>query len=93
MSQPSSYFRQVALIFWNSKTTTKDVTTAPVCSVAGTYVPGRDMLLADSLSRAYLPGCTKGMLENDVEHVNMINFAPISGVTMQVIHTGYKGRC
>uniref|UniRef100_A0AAQ4NZT5 Gypsy retrotransposon integrase-like protein 1 n=1 Tax=Gasterosteus aculeatus aculeatus TaxID=481459 RepID=A0AAQ4NZT5_GASAC len=40
------------------------------------YVPGRDMLLADTLSRAYLPESTP--VEADLETVNMVQHLPIS---------------
>uniref|UniRef100_A0AAQ4PPW8 Gypsy retrotransposon integrase-like protein 1 n=1 Tax=Gasterosteus aculeatus aculeatus TaxID=481459 RepID=A0AAQ4PPW8_GASAC len=40
------------------------------------YVPGRDMLLADTLSRAYLPESTP--VEAELETVNMVQHLPIS---------------
>lgn len=40
------------------------------------YVPGRDMLLADNLSRAYLPESTPEEAEG--ETVNMVQHLPIS---------------
>uniref|UniRef100_A0A671XRU6 ribonuclease H n=1 Tax=Sparus aurata TaxID=8175 RepID=A0A671XRU6_SPAAU len=43
-----------------------------------TYVPGRDMLLADTLSRAYLRDSYKGQRDLEVEVVNMVAFVPIS---------------
>uniref|UniRef100_A0AAR2JIE4 ribonuclease H n=1 Tax=Pygocentrus nattereri TaxID=42514 RepID=A0AAR2JIE4_PYGNA len=40
-------------------------------SVQVTYVPGRDMLLADTLSRAYLPESATGTVEAEIETVNL----------------------
>lgn len=37
-----------------------------------TYVPRRDMLLVDTLSRAYLPESSKGDSETEMETVNMV---------------------
>lgn len=43
------------------------------------YVPGRDMLLADTLSRDYLPESTPhGSVEAQIETVNMVQHLPIS---------------
>lgn len=43
------------------------------------YVPGKDMLLADTLSRAYLPECSSyGSVEAEMETVNMVQHLPIS---------------
>lgn len=44
-----------------------------------TYVPGRDMVLADTLSRAYLPeSSTDGSVEAGIETINMVDCLPIS---------------
>ena len=43
-----------------------------------TYVPGRDMLLADTLSKAYLNDAHKGQRDMEIEVVNMVAFVPIS---------------
>lgn len=56
-----------------------------------TYVPGRDMLLADTLSRAYLPESTKGECETDIETVNMVSYLPISAERLSAIRAATKG--
>ncbi len=44
-----------------------------------TYVPGKEMLLADALSRAYLENTAQeGSVEKEIESVNMIQYLPIS---------------
>ncbi|XP_055492867.1 uncharacterized protein K02A2.6-like [Leucoraja erinacea] len=53
--------------------------------ISVTYVPGRDMLLADTLSRAYLPESTKGESETDIETVNMVSYLPISAERLSAI--------
>ena len=55
-----------------------------------TYVPGRDMLLADTLSRAYLPDCDQGDTEADLETVNMLTYLPISAERLSVIRDATK---
>lgn len=50
------------------------------------YVPGKDMLLADALSRAYLEDTTQeGSVEKEIESVNMIQYLPISEERLKVI--------
>lgn len=52
------------------------------------FVPGRFMLVADTLSRAYLPECaTEGSVEAEIETVNMIHYLPISEERRQRIQT------
>ncbi|XP_038138952.1 uncharacterized protein K02A2.6-like [Cyprinodon tularosa] len=55
-----------------------------------TYVPGRDMLLADTLSRAYLPESIRGESETDIETVNMVNYLPISAERLSAIRAATK---
>ena len=55
-----------------------------------TYVPGRDMLLADTLSRAYLPENNKEDIETEVETVNMIDHLPISAERLNAIRLATK---
>ncbi|XP_015233581.1 PREDICTED: uncharacterized protein LOC107086865 [Cyprinodon variegatus] len=55
-----------------------------------TYVPDRDMLLADTLSRAYLPESTRGESETDIETVNMVNYLPISAERLSAIRAVTK---
>ena len=44
-----------------------------------TYVPGHDMVLADTLSRAHLPeSTTKWSVEAEIETTDMVNYLPIS---------------
>uniref|UniRef100_A0A672HNR1 Gypsy retrotransposon integrase-like protein 1 n=1 Tax=Salarias fasciatus TaxID=181472 RepID=A0A672HNR1_SALFA len=50
-----------------------------------TYVPGRDMLLADTLSRVYLPETTP--VEAELETVNMVQHLPISAGRLQDIRS------
>lgn len=51
-----------------------------------TYVPGRDMLLADTLSRAYLPeSSSTGSVEAGIETVNMLDYLPISEERLNTI--------
>ncbi|KAJ8356687.1 hypothetical protein SKAU_G00194810 [Synaphobranchus kaupii] len=54
------------------------------------YVPGRDMLLADTLSRAYLPESTKGDTEAEIETVNMIDYLPITDKRLHAIRSATK---
>ncbi|KAK7912634.1 hypothetical protein WMY93_012845 [Mugilogobius chulae] len=55
------------------------------------YVPGKDMLLADTLSRAYLPECShKDSVEAEVETVNMVQHLPISSDSLSQIRTATK---
>lgn len=49
------------------------------------YVPRRDMLLADTLSRAYLQDAHKSQTEMETEVVNMVDYLPISAERMSVI--------
>ena len=44
-----------------------------------THVPGHDMVLADTLSRAHLPeSTTKWSVEAEIETTDMVNYLPIS---------------
>ncbi|XP_051782584.1 uncharacterized protein K02A2.6-like [Erpetoichthys calabaricus] len=53
-----------------------------------TYVPGKEMLLADALSRAYLEDTAQeGSVEKEVESVNMIQYLPISEERINVIRS------
>lgn len=52
-----------------------------------TYVPGRDMLLADTLSRAYLQTGNKSQTELETECVNMVDYVPVSAKRMDKIRT------
>ncbi|KAK7901627.1 hypothetical protein WMY93_018396 [Mugilogobius chulae] len=54
------------------------------------YVPGRDMLLADTLSRAYLSDSTQGDTESELETVNMITYLPISAERLAAIREATK---
>ena len=54
------------------------------------YVPGRDMLLADTLSRAYLPDSDQGATESELETVNMISYLPISAERLSAIRDATK---
>lgn len=54
------------------------------------YVPGRDMLLADTLSRAYLPDSNQGDTEADLETVNMITYLPISAERLSAIRNATR---
>ncbi|KAL6455331.1 hypothetical protein MHYP_G00362250 [Metynnis hypsauchen] len=56
-------------------------------STQETYVPGRDMLLADTLSRAYLPESTTGPVEAEIETVNMAQYLPISTERLKAIRS------
>lgn len=49
------------------------------------YVPGRDMLLADTLSRVYLPDSNQRDTESELETVNMITYLPISAERLSAI--------
>ncbi|KAL6471877.1 hypothetical protein MHYP_G00205270 [Metynnis hypsauchen] len=54
--------------------------------ISVTYVPGRLMYVADTLSRAYLPeGDTAGSVEAEIETINMIQYLPISEERLQNI--------
>lgn len=52
-----------------------------------TYVPGCDMLLADTLSRAYLQNGNKSQTELETECVNMVEYVPVSAERMDKIRT------
>lgn len=55
------------------------------------YVPGKDMLLADTLSRAYLPEYPSlSSVEAEIEMVNMVQHLPISGDSQSQIRTATK---
>ena len=55
------------------------------------YVPGKHMLLADTLSRAYLPECSSfGSLEAEIETINMVQHLPISDDRLDAIRTATK---
>ena len=55
------------------------------------YVPGKHMLLADTLSRAYLPECSSfGSVEAEIETVNMVQHLPISEDRLHAIRTATK---
>lgn len=58
--------------------------------ISVTYVPGRNMLLADMLSRAYLPESTRGESETDIETVNMVGYLPISAERLSAIRAATK---
>ncbi|KAK7899105.1 hypothetical protein WMY93_019958 [Mugilogobius chulae] len=51
------------------------------------YVPGRDMLLADTLSRAYLQNSNKSQIELETECVNMVDYVPISTERLDTIRS------
>lgn len=52
------------------------------------YVPGLDMLLADTLSRAYLSECSStGTVEAEIETVNMVAYLPISEERLNTIRS------
>ncbi|CAI5678464.1 unnamed protein product [Oreochromis niloticus] len=55
-----------------------------------TYVPGRDMLLADTLSRAYLQDSIKSQTELETECVNMVDYVPVSTESMDRIRAGTR---
>lgn len=56
-----------------------------------TYVPGRDMVLADTLSRAYLPESSgAGSLEAEIETVNMVDYVPISEARLSTIRSATR---
>ncbi len=51
-----------------------------------TYVPGKEMLLADALSRVYLKdNAQEGSVEKEIENVNMIQYLPISEERLMII--------
>ncbi|KAF0036506.1 hypothetical protein F2P81_011818 [Scophthalmus maximus] len=55
------------------------------------YVPGKDMLLGDTLSRAYLPECSSfGSVEAEIETVNMVPHLPISEDRHNAIRSATK---
>ena len=41
------------------------------------YKPGKEMLLADTLSRAYLEDCKRSTTEVEVEHIHATHFLPV----------------
>ncbi len=50
------------------------------------HVPGKEMLLADALSRAYLEDTAQeGSVEKEIESVNMIQYLPIYEEILKVI--------
>ncbi len=50
------------------------------------YVPGKEMLLADALSRAYLEDTAQeGSVEKEIESVNLIQYLPIYEEILKVI--------
>ena len=52
------------------------------------YLPGKDMVLADILSRAYLPECPSfGSVEAEIETVNMLQYVPISADSLSSIRS------
>ncbi|KAK5853431.1 hypothetical protein PBY51_007214 [Eleginops maclovinus] len=52
------------------------------------YLPGKDMVLADTLSRAYLPECSSfGSVEAEIETVNMLQHVPISADSLSSIRS------
>lgn len=56
-----------------------------------TYVPGRDMVLADTLSRAYLPESSgAGAVEAELETVNMVDYLPISEERLSTIRSATR---
>lgn len=54
------------------------------------YVPCRKMLLADTLSRAYIPDSTKGDTETEIKTVNMADYLPISAERLSSIRAATK---
>lgn len=55
------------------------------------YLPGKDMVLADTLSRAYLPECSSyGSVETEIETVNMLQHVPISADRLSSIRSATK---
>lgn len=55
------------------------------------YVPEKDMVLADTLSRAYLPEYSShGSVEAEIENVNMVQHIPISEDRLKTIHSATK---
>lgn len=55
------------------------------------YLPGKDMVLADTLSRAYLPECSShGSVEAEIETINMIQHVPIAADTLSSIRSATK---
>lgn len=56
------------------------------------YVPGKDMLLADTLSRAYLPECSShSSVEAEIDTVNIVQHLPISSDSLSEIRTARNG--
>ena len=49
------------------------------------YRPGKQMQLADTLSRAYLPGNPQDHIKKEVESVNMVNQLPVTDARKQTI--------
>ena len=55
------------------------------------YLPGKDLVLADTLSRAYLPECSAyGSVEAEIETVNMLHHVPISTDSLSSIRSATK---
>ncbi|KAK5868930.1 hypothetical protein PBY51_009902 [Eleginops maclovinus] len=55
------------------------------------YVPGCDMLLADTLSRAYLmESSTTGLVEAEIETINMVDYLPISEERLSTIRSATR---
>ncbi|KAJ8048542.1 hypothetical protein HOLleu_00898 [Holothuria leucospilota] len=49
------------------------------------YKPGTKMLLADTLSRAYLSTNNRSAVEEETEKISMVNFLPVSSSTLKAI--------
>ena len=47
------------------------------------YKPGKEMYLADTLSRAFLPKTDRSQVELDTESINMVDFLPVSKATLE----------
>ena len=54
------------------------------------YLKGKEMYLADTLSRAYLPTSTKSGPQDDLLHVHMTQFLPISDQRLEAIRKATK---
>lgn len=55
------------------------------------YTPGKDMLLLDTLGRAYLPECSSyGSVQAEIETFNMVHHLPISGDRLNAICSATK---